>query len=1532
MASLSAVFSEKERTNWLKAWLAVDIAKAGLEQFVENEAITLQASIYKLVLSSSQAQAACIGCHTANLLKCPTKNVCNKRGSHSTCTSMHDSALKQPRPCPANVCNKVHDEIVKQHRFNNPSWKNTTAQQWATNPWQVGKAYLPPDGYAGKTSVQDTDFNGIISFMMNCKHFDNSLSFLISPGHHHSPCLLTKARDIGRTVRHLSQCKVTDPDLQDIFKTLTCLLSDPTCLVHDVAAKEAVRKLAELEQDTLKITTEEMIRLLEAAQDTLKTVENIADKSMSEMQMHLEQCKKALNTHLDKCKQELDEHTAKCNIAEKKDLNTHLDKCKQELDEHTEKCNIAEKKDLNAHTDKCKLELDEHTAQCTHAIDEHVSKTVESTYGQSCKELIERTKKLYSDTLSRVTISPLNDYIQEKVGDVYLSPKIVQMSQDRGTFKKTDSQVTQYKDVLFTDDTVNPRIFLQGEAGSGKTTFLAKMALDWCGEPHVCSASDNRSIFFSDVDVLQGFVFVFHITLRNSVKQFDVYTLIKEQIIDSIYSYEDRAKAYILLNEIMKREQCLVLLDGLDEWTGPGDHHNIPTLVVDHSKCVMLFSTRPWKLAVSKIMLSDMYTSVQLEGINKPFELSRILLSRLVDKDDLKIKYSAFKNYIAKQKLYNLLLSPMMLSAIVCSYAEGTELKGSKCEIYILLLESLFKKPNSEMCTFEQPPFRCFTGTQYIQPNMESLNRLAELAFHLLFVNARENSLVFTDTELRKFKLNEREQKEFALKSGILSSARNTSSLRSASSFSFIHLSMQEFLAAYHIARNTHLVDGVISVYLKRHNDAYREISQVFIFLCGLDVSSVDSLSSMMEQHHVMPNSNYDVWLRNYRFQDTILTGLREAVANGHNDIRLRLSRFSFDNDNIIDLHRIWTNNASNVLSLEVDKYQNDESASHITLDISLCRKLQKLHLQGGGILLKDFSDVASLELPVWIVLNSSDPSQYTDPSPLLPSIEYIVLRCVTCSYTSLCSLLSSLLTLDHKVKCVLNYCEITSCVEGAVCKLCKTGRVKIKKENKQIAVTLLDTSLLIALNGLNITSLSTDGRCKAFRENHKESLTQTIVLLLQLDELSIKVKHSIPQSPDQWKTLHGLNIRSLSLRSWELKHTESLSQSLASLTRLEMLSIEVHDDAPGMWEALHGLSIKSLSLSIFWILQHTESLSQSLASLTRLEMLSIEVDYDAPGLCEALHGLSVKSLSLSLGLSLSLSLSDVCLDFEIEYATSLKQSLLSIKQLETISISVGVYSPCLWKALNGLSIKNLSLSMRLSDVCLDFELEYATSLKQSLLSLKQLETLSLSVNVDSPGLWEALSGLNINRLSLSGVRRGLRLSVCSKWGGLIVEHAESLSQSLSSLTELETLTLYVHKYIALQVPRSLKYLNIYFTTLLPSELRDLVDTLAACSHAIEINLECAFLDNQKRIPLQKYIPIEQELVSRTNVVVKRFQIYVTESYSTMPVLYIGGVDDPAHRGLSMKHDAYERFAKLMKRFKCSRISIGLQINPDSFL
>ena len=55
-----------------------------------------------------------------------------------------------------------------------------------------------------------------------------------------------QARQIGRDVRHTSDCKVTDVVLQDYFQTLTTLLTDSTFLAQDRSASQAVTKLLQV--------------------------------------------------------------------------------------------------------------------------------------------------------------------------------------------------------------------------------------------------------------------------------------------------------------------------------------------------------------------------------------------------------------------------------------------------------------------------------------------------------------------------------------------------------------------------------------------------------------------------------------------------------------------------------------------------------------------------------------------------------------------------------------------------------------------------------------------------------------------------------------------------------------------------------------------------------------------------------------------------------------------------------------------------------------------------------------------------------------------------------------------------------------------------------------------------------------------------------------------------------------------------------------------------------------------------------------
>ncbi|KAH3770951.1 hypothetical protein DPMN_172251 [Dreissena polymorpha] len=305
---------------------------------------------------------------------------------------------------------------------------------------------------------------------------------------------------------------------------------------------------------------------------------------------------------------------------------------------------------------------------------------------------------------------------------------------------------------------------------------------------------------------------------------------------------------------------------------------------------------------------------------------------------------------------------------------------------------------------------------------------------------------------------------------------------------------------------------------------------------------------------------------------------------------------------------------------------------------------------------------------------------------------------------------------------------------------------------------------------------------------------------------------------------------------------------------------------------------------------------------------ISISLDDDT-GLWEILHGLSIKSLSLG-GL-----IDSGC---RVNHEKSFSQTIASLSKLETLDINMDELTPCVWEALRGLNIKSLTLSSK------EWGEWHAESLTQSLSSLKRLETLGIGMSQDSPGLWKALHGLNIKSLSLSCVRKS---------SGIDVKHAETFSQSLSSLTQLETLTLHVHTYIALQVPQSLKYLNIYSDTMLPSKVRELVDSLAIYTHSIGIKLEfgCASsIDPPERIPVQEYITIQQELAARKNVAMKRFRIYEWPDSAgyAMSVRDIGDVDDADSDIL--EDDVYKRFAKYIDRYKINRISILIEISRVS--
>ncbi|KAH3811111.1 hypothetical protein DPMN_139515 [Dreissena polymorpha] len=786
---------------------------------------------------------------------------------------------------------------------------------------------------------------------------------------------------------------------------------------------EAVKKLAELQKDTLKITTEEMIHLLDAANDTLKKVQNIADKSLNEMQMYLEQCTTDLNSHIDMCKQKLDDHTAKC----------------------------------------------------TSDIDDHAIKTLESTYEQSSKDFRGHLIELYTTEMNTVSVLPLWLGLDKPIFDIFVQPKFSLYNIEKdGSRYKTNKAIYQYKDFFYNDIKLK-RVFVQGDPGIGKSTFLTKLVIDWCNAVSCCNP-DNKATF-SDADTLKDFQFLFHISLRDAKGQREVVEMIKTQIIDNIFTGAKQTKAFELLHQILERETCLVTMDGLNEWTDHLNQHVVPRIPSSHTNCVSLITTRPWKMADERIKVSVIDRLLEIEGITDSEKLTKQLIVSLQTAN--KMTHTDFMTYVNEHHFMHFFTSPWLQELIVNVWMSKTDVKGSLCEINCILLDSLFKNANATEGSFKNGySIECLSSTRYIKKQMKIFDALANAAFQFTF--SSNTSLTFSEQELRKYL--SKKQLQFCLKAGVLTARFHSVKVAQGSKYSFTHETVHEFLAAFHIANSQ---QDLIANFKPEHKYSVLEMSQTIIYLYGLQCETANKLlNRLVDDEFFNDISNgLSLYMKHYSenlsafqidkytketvlkskrndmnydarclaisvlFQHMVIAGFNEAKISGQKDIFLYCMDFTF-NTYLLDsetsaLKELLSFNKSNVRSLILESnvlessellsvmQQSKHSLQRLktTVTSEIYKALHNLNIQElyviGQIDESPFSNVLpSLSNLMFLSIEDSTLFEQT----VLPgTIEDVYLLKCTCSAVFLHRLLVYLVSVQHGVNLYLEAVTVTN-------------------------------------------------------------------------------------------------------------------------------------------------------------------------------------------------------------------------------------------------------------------------------------------------------------------------------------------------------------------------------------------------------------------------------------------------------------------------------------------------------------------------
>ncbi|XP_072175157.1 uncharacterized protein [Diadema setosum] len=207
-----------------------------------------------------------------------------------------------------------------------------------------------------------------------------------------------------------------------------------------------------------------------------------------------------------------------------------------------------------------------------------------------------------------VRTSPLHSKSSMKLEEIYTN--LVMCSQDGDV--KTDVNYNEFIDHLErigTEIGLPTRIAIYGEADVGKTTFLAKLALDW--------ALGKR---------LKTIDLVFLIHLREIEESICFGDTIMGNLSDELEIEGLELDKYIRTNQ----QKVLILYDGLDEYakeiskSASNDDATIAVIRGEKFKNVrVIVTTRPWKKEriKSDTKLEKQYTFVEIEGF-KPDDVS----------------------------------------------------------------------------------------------------------------------------------------------------------------------------------------------------------------------------------------------------------------------------------------------------------------------------------------------------------------------------------------------------------------------------------------------------------------------------------------------------------------------------------------------------------------------------------------------------------------------------------------------------------------------------------------------------------------------------------------------------------------------------------------------------------------------------------------------------------------------------------------------------------------------------------------------
>ena len=419
----------------------------------------------------------------------------------------------------------------------------------------------------------------------------------------------------------------------------------------------------------------------------------------------------------------------------------------------------------------------------------------------SCRSKLE-------DHYQKTATVPTSVWSKKSVVDVHqIYTRLSWVKEEQTPTGTTQSELKDYTE-LFTankDGVIPKRILVQGQTGIGKSTFVNKLLVDWVGV--------NKGTVDEQAGVLENFELVVAVNLKEVSKcqsLRDVITL------SNVFAKEDKYMTEGLVDYITNnQEKVLLIFDGYDEYRC-GRDSEIYEIFSGNSlrSCSVLLTPRISK-ADELLGGEDLHAEIiGFSEVDRKCFMRRFLNSEEVSK----LEFHLYERQLEELAKVPLLL---LLFCILWRKGQSKSFPKSKTNLYVDIVQFILNHSHSK-----QTGDKTKKAPQYVELKSfkEILSEIGKVALQ---------GLLKDDHLFQYSQLSDSVCCDESVFIGLLQITEYSETLQPVGMVSFIHKSIQEFLAAWYITYRCIPEGGNLGeIGLKL--EECKALENVFEFVCGL--------------------------------------------------------------------------------------------------------------------------------------------------------------------------------------------------------------------------------------------------------------------------------------------------------------------------------------------------------------------------------------------------------------------------------------------------------------------------------------------------------------------------------------------------------------------------------------------------------------------------------------------------------------------------------------------------------------------------